>query len=407
MAVSHYQVEGDDPCDFTEWEAAGRTNGGACGAAVGSWERYEEDVDLALSIGANAFRFSVSWSRVERERGRFDDAALARYRRLVDHCVRLGVTPVVTLLHYTHPVWFHRETPWTDRASVPAFARFARRVAEALGDGVRVYTVLNEPLVMLLGGFLDGQIPPGLADPRALGLALGNVYAAHAEAANEIRDVSSAAAVGLAHNVMAFAPERPRNPLDRLLARIAHGFYNRDFLEAFLTGRWDLYLPPFTRLRGRNPDLAGSLDFIGVNYYSRLHLRFPGRLRGVADFGYRDRTGRGLTDNGWEIVPEDFEPLLVELSGYGLPLLVSENGLADAADRHRARFLEEHVAAVLRANAQGANVSGYFHWSLVDNFEWLDGYGPKFGLFAVDRQTMKRSPRPSAEAFTALARRFI
>ena len=173
VAVSHFQVEGDDPCDWTDWESAGKTRGGPCGRAAGSWERYEEDAEAAAALGANAFRFSVSWSRVEPRRGEFDEAALERYARLVDRLDALGLEPVVTLLHYTHPRWFHAETPWTSTASVDAFARFAARTARALGPKARCWTVLNEPLVLVLGGFLDGQVPPGIASARDAARALG------------------------------------------------------------------------------------------------------------------------------------------------------------------------------------------------------------------------------------------
>jgi beta-glucosidase len=407
VAVSHYQVEGDDPCDWTEWEAAGRTRGEACGAGVGSWERYEEDAGLAASLGANAFRFSVSWSRVEPRRGEFDDAALARYRRFTEHLVGLGLEPVVTLLHYTHPVWFHRETPWTSTASVRAFGRFARAVADALTPFVRLWVVLNEPLVLLLGGFVDGQIPPGLADTRAARRALDHLLAAHAEAAAAIREEVPGSVIAVAHNMMAFAPERPRHPLDRALVRAAHRFYNRGLLEAFATGRWSLWLPPFHRLAGRRDDLPASLDVLGINFYSRLHLRSPGKERLVGDFAYRDRTGLGLTDNGWEIVPEALGPLLREAARIGKPLLVTENGLADAADSRRASFLRAHAEALGSAIAAGVPVHGFFHWSLLDNYEWLDGFGPKFGLFEVDRRTFDRRPRPSAAVFRELGRSFL
>lgn len=407
VAVSHYQVEGDDPCDWTEWEAAGRTRGGACGPAARSWERYEEDADLAASLGANAFRFSVSWSRVEPRRGEFDGAALARYRRFTEHLVARGLEPVVTLLHYAHPVWFHRETPWTSPRSVGAFGRFARSVAAALAPRVRLWTVLNEPLVLLLGGFVDGQIPPGLADARAARRALDHLLAAHAEAAAAIREQAPGSVIGVAHNMMAFAPERPRHPLDRALARSAHRFYNMGLLEAFATGRWSLFLPPFTRLSGRRDDLPGSLDVVGVNFYSRLHLRSPGRKRFVGDFAYRDRTGRGLTDNGWEIVPEAFGPLLREAAATGKPLLVTENGLADAEDSRRSSFLRAHADTLEDAISEGLPVHGSFHWSLLDNYEWLDGFGPRFGLFSVDGKTFERRPRPSARVFSELGRRFL
>ena len=394
-AVSHYQVEGNDQCDWSGWTRE------ECGAAIDSWSRYEADAGLARAAGANAFRFSVSWSRVEPQPGRYDDAALARYVRLVEHLRRIDLEPCVTLFHYTHPVWFHERTPWTSTQSIERFAAFAARVVDAFGDRVRFYVPLNEPLVFALAAFYDAQVPPGIADRRALSKVVENLLRAHAAAAAVIREKQPRAAIGVAHNMMAFAPERPRHPLDRLLARIAHRCYNRGLIEAFATGRWDFVLPPFTRVRGRIDDLPKLLDVFGVNFYSRLHLRCPGRTRLVGDFAYRDATGNGLTDNGWEIVPGAFGPLLEEAAASGFPVIVTENGLADADDRHRAKFLEEHVAAM------PDHVSAYFHWSLADNFEWLDGFGPKFGLYAVDRSTMERTPRPSVETFRRLGERFL
>jgi beta-glucosidase len=407
VAVSHYQVEGGDVCDWTDWEARGRTRGGTCGDAVGAWTRYEDDAALAASIGANAFRFSVSWSRVEPRPGEFDDAALARYVRLVERLNDLQIEPIVTLFHYTHPTWFHSLSPWTSASSVDRFARFARRVAEALGARVRMYMPLNEPLVFLLAGYLDAQIPPGLSEPRAVSRAFDNLMAAHVAAAAAIREVNPQAAVGIAHNMMAFLPARRWNPLDRLLARTADRCYNRGVIEAFATGRWNVLLPPATRVRGRRDDLPGSLDVFGVNFYSRMHLRCPGRVRAIGDFIYRDRGGRGLTDNGWEIAPEAFGELLDEARSVGKPIIISENGLADASDRARGQFLESHVAEIEGAIKRGVPIHGYLHWSLLDNYEWLDGFGPKFGLFGVDRTTMERHPRPSAAVFQRLGQRFL
>jgi beta-glucosidase len=405
VAVSHYQVEGGDPCDWTDWESAGKTHGGACGDAVDSWKRYEEDVTLAAAAGANAFRFSISWSRVEPRRGFFDESALERYRKVVDQMVRLDIEPVVTLFHFTHPRWLHSETPWTSPASVDAFARFARVVANALGPAVRCWTVLNEPLVFLLGGYLDGAIPPGVRSGRAMGKAFDHMLAAHAAATAAIREANPVAAVGIAHNMIGLAPERPWHPLDRLATRIGHRLYNRGILEAFGTGRFSLTFPPDLVVRVRRPELPGTLDFFGVNYYSRAHMRCPGRTRRPADFAYLDRAGRGMTDNGWEIAPEAFPGILKEASSLGLPLMVTENGLADARDARRSSFLVEHVGGLRLAG--GAPVFGYLHWSLLDNYEWLDGYGPRFGLYEVDRATMERRPRPSLETFRRLGRQFL
>lgn len=405
--MSHYQVEGDDPCDWTDWEAAGRTHGGPCGRAAGSWERYEQDAGAAAALGANAFRFSVSWSRVEPRRGEFDEAALERYARLVACLDTLGLEPVVTLLHYTHPRWFHGETPWTSTASVDAFARFAARTARAIGPKARCWTVLNEPFVLVLGGYLDGQVPPGISSTRDASRALDHLLAAHEVAAAEIRAAIPGAAIGVAHNMMGFAPERPGNLVDRLLVKAGHQFYNRTLLEAFGEGRWSAWLPPFTRLAGKRPGLPASLDFFGVNYYSRLHLKFLGDGGRLGSFAYRDPHGRGLTDNGWEVVPEAFLPLLREAATIGKPLLVTENGLADAADTRRAAYLESHAGVLAAAEAEGLPVHGYLHWSLLDNYEWLDGWAPRFGLLELDRETLARRERPSAATFRRLARSYL
>ncbi|HJQ36016.1 MAG TPA: family 1 glycosylhydrolase [Thermoanaerobaculia bacterium] len=401
VAVSHYQVEGGDRCDWSDWGSH------ACGDAVGAWQRYEDDGLLARDAGANAFRFSVSWSRVEPRRGEFDDEVLERYRRFVDHLLTLGLEPVVTLFHYTHPRWFHEKTPWTSTSSVLAFSRFAARVAQALGDRVRFWVPLNEPLVFLLAGYYEGRIPPGISDPSRINRAFDHMLAAHCAAAAEIRRVNPDAAIGIAHNMMGFAPERESSTFDGILARTAHTMYNRGILEAFATGRWKFLLPPTTTIRGRRDELPCWLDTFGVNYYSRLHLRFPGKTRLIGDFDYRDRSGFGLSDNGWEVAPKILGTLLDEVHAAGFPIVITENGIADATDRARPVFLHMHADEIRRAELRGVPVHGYFHWSLVDNYEWLDGFEPKFGLYEVDRITMERRPRASVAAFRALGSEYL
>jgi len=406
-AVSHYQVEGDDLCDWSDWERAGRTRGEPCGGAVGSWRHYETDAELAAAAGANAFRFSVSWSRVEPSPGHYDDHAIARYVRLIEKLNTLDLEPIVTLFHYTHPQWFHATTPWTSTASVERFGAFGKQIAEAFGDRVRLYVPLNEPLVFALAGYYDAQIPPGLSDGRAMARVVDHLLAAHCAAAAAIREVNPQAAIGVAHNMMAFAAERRWNPLDRAIASIAHRCYNRGLIEAFGSGRWDFLLPPRTRVRGRRDDLPASIDVFGVNFYSRLHLRCPGRERLIGDFAYRDTTGFGFTDNGWEIVPNALDELLIEATRANRPLMIMENGLADAGDRFRSAFIEAHLDSMERAAERGITVHGYLHWSLLDNYEWLDGFGPKFGLYEVDRATLERRPRASVETFRSAGARFL
>ena len=403
MAVSHYQVEGGDVCDWTDWNPAG----GPCGDAVDSWKRYEADAVLARLAGANAFRFSISWSRVEPRRGEFDAGVLERYSRFVDALIALKIEPVVTLFHYTHPAWFHEKTPWTSTSSAMAFGRFAGRVADALGDRVKLWMPLNEPLVFILAGYLDAKIPPGVSDARSLNRVFDHMLAAHCAAAGEIRTRVRDAAIGIAHNMMGFAPERESNPLDGLLARTAHAMYNRGIIEAFAEGRWKFLLPPNTTIRGRRDELPAYLDTFGINFYSRLHLRCPGRTRLIGDFDYHDRSGHGLTDNGWEISPGSLGALIDEAAQSGFPLIITENGIADAQDRYRPEFLRMHAREIERAEERGIPIHGYFHWSLLDNYEWLEGFEPRFGLYAVDRETMERTPRPSVKVFRELGQAFL
>ena len=408
MATSAYQIEGAVENDWTAWERAGRLKAGAqrCGEGSGHRERWEADLALLPSLGANAYRYSVEWSRIEPRPGEFDDAALSLEARRAAHLARLGIEPVVTLFHYTHPLWFWRDGGWEDRASVGRFARFADRVAQALSPRVRVWVTLNEPIVFILGGYLGGVIPPGRRDFAASASALENLLRAHAEAAAAIRARDPRARTLIAHNMLDFAPDRPGHPVDRRLVSEGEALYNRSLVEALATGHVRWAFPGEGRAAFEVADLPASADYFGVNYYSRVHLRFRG-LPGLAgEFFYRDPRRRGLTQTGWEIHPEGFQGVLARAAESGLPILVTENGVATPDDHVRRDFLRAHALVLAHARGAGVPVEGYFHWSLLDNFEWLEGLRPRFGLYEVDYATFRRRRRPSADLFAELGRPF-
>jgi beta-glucosidase len=408
VATSAYQIEGGPGSDWALWEREGRLRARheRCGDATGHGKLWESDFALLPSLGANAYRFSIEWSAVEPVRGRFSASMLAGIRRRVERLGALGVEPVVTLFHYTHPAWF-RELGWESREGVESFLAFVRVVADAIGDRVSIFTTFNEPIVFLLGGYLDGRIPPGIHDFSIAARALENILRAHVEAAAILRDKNPRARLRVAHNMMDFAPERRHSWMDRRLAAAADRFYNRAYIEAAATGELDLRIPSIGRVRMRIPDLPAATDFIGVNYYSRLHLRFPGRSRWKAEFFYRDAGGRGLTDTGWEVHPEGLVSCLRTAAEAGRPVIVTENGIATRDDRLRCDFLREHVALLATARDRGLPLQGYFYWSLLDNFEWLEGFSPRFGLVEVDYATFARRRRPSAALFAGLGRKFL
>ncbi|NVJ03643.1 glycoside hydrolase family 1 protein [Myxococcus sp. AM001] len=404
VATAAYQVEGGIENDWSEWERAGRLKepDARCGLAVDHWNRYEEDYALARAVGATAFRISLEWARIEPERGRFDEAALEAYRERLLKMKAHGLRPVVTLHHFTHPTWFHRETPWHQPASVDAFRRYAKRCA-ALLEGLDALVIsFNEPMVLLLGGYLQGAIPPGIADGPTTMRAMENLVRAHVAAREELLSRLGRVELGISQNMLAFAPDRWWHPLDRALVRLGAQAYNHAFHEALSTGELRVTMPGVASTRADIPGARDSVEFIGVNYYTRAHLRFVPRPPFI-EFKYRDVQGRGLTDIGWEDWPEGFLQTLRDVKRYGRPVWITENGIDDRGGARRPHYLHTHLAQVLAARAQGVDVRGYLYWSLLDNFEWLEGWGPRFGLYHVDFDTLRRSPTPACDYFRAVA----
>ena len=409
VATSAHQVEGALDNDWTEWEAAGRLKDPAerVGRGSGHRERWAADFALLPTISANAYRYSLERSRIEPEPGRFSGEDLAFEADRAAALVRMGIEPCVTLHHYTNPSWFHARGGWEAPESVAGFRRYAEEVARALGRRVRLWVTLNEPVVFLLGGYIGGAIPPGRRSFEAAGRAFEHLLLAHAEAAAVLREASPGARVGIAHNMLEFSPDRGSHALDRRLAREGDRLYNDALLEAIATGDLDWSFPGMGRVRRRVASFEGSNDFVGVNYYSRVHIRFRGLPGAIGEFLYRDPSARGLTDMGWEVRPEGFDHALRQAERAGLPILVTENGIATRDDRRRADFLREHALVLAHRLAAGSRIDGYFYWSLLDNFEWLEGFRPRFGLFGVDYATMARIRRPSADVFARLGREFL
>jgi beta-glucosidase len=408
VATSAYQVEGAADNDWTEWERLGRLKvaGVRCGAGSGHRDRWRSDLDLLPTIGANAYRYSVEWSRIEPAAGVFDEAALERERQVASHLGRHGIEPIVTLHHYTHPRWFCERGGWESPESVARFERFAGAVGGALRGLVRFWVTFNEPVLLLLGGYVAGLIPPGRRSFSAAARAFEHILTAHVAAASALKALDPGVMVGMAHNMLAFAPDRAGHPLDRRLVEAADHLYNTALVEAAASGDVSWSLPGRGSAAFRVPDLPRSLDYFGINFYSRVHLRFTGVPGAAGEYLYRDVSGRGLTDMGWEVHPDGLRSVLLKASRSGLPLYVLENGIATLDDSRRSDFLREHAVVLRHAIASGVDVRGYLYWSLLDNFEWLEGFGPRFGLFEVDYATWARRRRHSADVFAALGRSF-
>jgi len=400
-ATSAHQVEG---CNRNnDWWAfeqmPGRIHGGdRSGRACDWWRNAEADFDRMAELHQNAHRMSVEWSRLEPAPGRVDEAALRRYREMLRGLRDRGVEPLVTLQHFTLPLWVAYRGGWENASVVEWFGAFARRCAEWFGDLVDLWVTVNEPNLVVILGYLQGRHPPGLRDPRRALQAAHHLLRAHAAAYHALHEVQPQARVGIAHHLRPMDPQRPGHLLDVKVAHWHGEWFNWSWLDVLHRGR----ASAVSRFRGLQ-ECAGSLDFVGVNYYTRDRVRFTPRAH--LAFGVHGPTpGVPTSDFGYgEIYPEGLLRVLREAwRRYRKPLYVTENGLPDAQDRLRAKFLVDHLGMVHRALQEGVPVLGYYHWSLVDNFEWAEGWRMRFGLVAVDQTSQRRQPRPSAYVYAAV-----
>jgi beta-glucosidase len=374
-ATAAHQTEGGNTnTDWWDFEHRPDTNCfESSGDACDSWHRWPEDVAIVADLGLSAYRFSVEWARVEPADGEISYAALAHYRAMAQACVDRGITPIVTLHHFTNPRWVAAQGGWEWPGIVDRFASYAGVVAGELADLVPWFCTINEPNAFAAVGWMNGKFPPGRADDYAGCWAAMEIQrAAHAKAVTSVRAGAPLAKVGLTLSMADF--QAAEGGEDMVLAA-------RKFME-------DSYL-----------EQLGGDDFVGVQVYTRTRMGPTGEVAPPED--------AELVQMGYEFWPEALEACLRrtwKVTG-GLPMLVTENGIGTADDDQRIRYVERALAGVRRCLDDGLVIPGYCYWSLLDNFEWDDGFRKTFGLVAVDRTTFTRTVKPSAKWYGEVARR--
>ena len=410
-ATAATQVEGG--CTTSDWYAfaqqPGRVaHGDRPDVACDTWRRWDEDVALQRSLGFGAHRMSIEWARIEPRKGEIDHSVLDRYRSMVGSLRDARIEPMVTLHHFTLPAWLAREGGVLAPTFVECLARFARVAVGALGDLCRFWITINEPNVLAAQAYLLGVWPPAASSPVAAVRAHHRLLEAHVSAYRVLKEVrGDAIQVGVAHHLRVAEPERPESAADRVASRAFARVFNDAFAQATCDGT--MYGPLDAIVCGdrgfRVADARGTQDFFGINYYSRDLVRFALDRPAELFLARRVPTGAEVSDLGWEIYPAGLGTLVRRWARQsGLPVYVTENGIADASDSKRPAFIVRHLAEVLRALADGVDVRGYFHWSLLDNFEWAEGYAPRFGLIEVDYRTQARRVRASGVLYARIAR---
>jgi len=385
-----HQVEGDNRnCDWWEWEQQPGhiANGDTSAIACDHYHRYREDFALLRDMSQNAHRLSIEWSRIEPSEGTFDSRQIRHYRDVLSELREQRITPMVTLHHFTSPLWFVRKGGWTSSDSPRAFMPFVNRVGDELGDLVGMWCTLNEPSIYGANGWITGEFPPGRhGDLAAQYRVTRNMRRAHELAYRALKRRWPDTPVGLSHHKFLFLPAS-RARRDRLAAAAAQA----------VTDRWPAGRGRLARI------VEATSDYIGLAHYWGQMCAFDPR-RPQDQFVRRfNPPNVPVTDMGWPSNPAWMREVLDELKAYRKPVYITENGIATGDDSVRERYLPELLGYVHAAIEDGVDVRGYFHWTNTDNFEWARGYTPKFGLIAVDRKTLERTVKPSGRLYARIA----
>lgn len=368
-ATSSYQIEGDNfNSDWWQWEEQGKTKDKS-GKTCDYWNRWREDHGLLSQLGVNSFRLSLEWSRIEPEEGQFSESAIAHYREILQDLKSRNIKTVVTFWHWVSPIWFQGKYGLHKKESRKIFALYGKKIVDELGDLIDISVVINEPMMPLAFGFLNGKFPPGIKCPIKYWKASRNLSAAYREIYSYSKEKTPKTPVGITMLYNLFEPMNRFNPIDWVIVWMAKKFWN----EAF-----------FKRIRKQS-------DYYGLDYYFHRKL-------GV--FGEKNHKKIKVNDMNWEIYPQGLKKALKEIwKKYELPIYIMENGLADKDDKYRGQFIKDHVHHISQSIVDGVDVRGYFHWSLMDNYEWLHGYYPRFGLVEIDYETLERKPRNSFNVY--------
>ncbi len=377
-ATSAHQIEGGLTNDWSDWEKSERRTKHLqklnlnpadfiSGLAANSFVEQNADIACMKELGLNAYRFSVDWSRIEPQPGVFDETALATYLEFIKKLRAHGIEPLLTLWHWPVPLWARDLGGWQSGKIIEPFLRFVEKTVNYLNQEVNFWITLNEPTVYTSQSFLAGVWPPQKKSLLAYYQVIGNLIKAHRQAYDIIKKIDANNQVGIAsHNI--YFEAKGNKPINRWLKAGADWWWNDRFLKK----------------------IDDKQDFIGLNYYFHNLINYK--------FG-RHHDYEKYSDMSWGLHPEGIYHLLKDLKKYNKPIYITENGLADKGDQHRSWYINEVLQKVHQAIEAGVPVKGYFHWSLIDNFEWSHGFEPRFGLFEVNFQTFERLARPSAQFY--------
>jgi beta-glucosidase len=403
-ATAGHQVEGGNTNNnWFLWEnTPGKiANGDKSGLACDWWGgRWKEDLTNAAKDGQNAHRFGIEWSRIQLGPDKWDENALAYYREMLIGMKKLGLTTMLTLHHYTDPIWVAEQGGWQSEKTPELFAAFVRKVVSALKDLVDFWITINEPFGYMANAYILDTFPPGKGGLKMVFTGMTNLIRAHANAYHIIHELQPDARVGFAQYYRSVVPAKPWFPPDVWETNLMDHSINRSFPDAIMDGNvkilfWKKFIPTAIK----------TMDFFGLNYYSRDIVSFD--ITKPKEVFRKVTTPKGaiFSENKFIAhIPEAILDAIKWARRYNLPIYITENGVEDSKDTLRPRFLIENIHQVWWAVNFNWNVKGYFHWSLVDNFEWERGWTQRFGLWGLDIATQKRFRRKSVDVYASICK---
>lgn len=351
------------------------------GLAADQYHLYDKDFELAKDLGHTAHRFSIEWSRIEPEEGQFNQEEIAHYKQVLRSLKEKDIQVMLTLWHWTLPLWVADQGGWTNGKTIQYFARFVEKVVPEFADYVNLWITINEPGIYAWAAYYATIHPPQQRSLIKQFLAFWNLAQAHKKAYQIIHRQVIDAKVGMAAECFTFDIFHDHSIMEHLTMWGADLINNHIFMK--ITGR-------------------KYHDFLGLNYYRNSYISFDEHHQAFPKVVDIAETRKDVSDMGWEIHPDGIFSVIMDMSDYRLPIYITENGLASTNDDRRCRFLISYLKEVYHAIQAGADVRGYFYWSLIDNFEWSYGYNPRFGLIEVNYQTQARTPRPSAYVYAEI-----
>ncbi len=363
--------------------------------AADHYNRFREDIDLMAEMGLKIYRFGIEWSRIEPERCVFSEEALAHYREMIEYMLCKGIRPMLTLHHFTNPLWFEDMGAWCHKNAPDIFLTFVEKVIDTVGDLVGDYITINEPNVYATNSLFYGIWPPEKKSMKALVKAFSNMTEAHIRAYELIHTKRLALGkkreetlVSFANHLRVFEPKNPKNLWHKFASRLSEYLFQTAITEAMMWGKCR-----FPVLKNRGVKRGKYYDFIGINYYTRS------TCEGIAD-GVRE--GSDINDLGWEIYHEGLITLSNRLSdkyGREYPVFITENGTCDNSDAFRARFVYDQLKLISETDNR---IERYYHWSFIDNFEWREGEAARFGIVHIDYETQRRTVKQSGKLYSSI-----